>query len=46
MAEMLYRLEQLLMNISFVGLQTYFQTFWFYEHLAERILFKRYPHYF
>ena len=33
---MWYRVEQLLMNITLIGLQTYFQTFWFYEHLAEK----------
>ena len=29
MVEMLYRLVRLSMNISYVGLQTYLQTFWF-----------------
>ena len=52
MAGMFYCLVQMSMNIIYVGLQTYFQTSWFYEHLAKKryqkqqIIFKLYPRYF
>ena len=47
---MLNYLEKTLINIAYVSLQTYFQIFWFYEHLAEKrcqkqwILFDFYPY--